>query len=100
MTRSRFIPSITLLLLITCESTDPAAVQRHLEGVCDQQEAREEYLDFYWDDLRSHQPELWAQALDTCTQVCPDAVNCGPVLSVASWYRTPPPSPNPERSPN
>lgn len=80
---------LAFLILAACESHDPTAFTRHLEGLCDQQEIREEYLDFYWDDLRSHQPHLWARALDTCTDTCPDAVNCGPVLSVASWYAHP-----------
>ncbi len=86
MNRFRRIYLIGLLALTACESTDPTAVQRHVEHLCDQQEVRAEYLDFYWDDLRSHQPELWADALSTCSETCPDAVNCGPVLSVASWY--------------
>ncbi len=86
MTRFRLVHCIGLLLLTACQSADPDALQRHLEGLCDQQQVREEYLDFYWDDLRSHQPELWQEAFSTCTESCPDAVNCGPVLSVASWY--------------
>lgn len=77
---------LALLALAACRGGDPRDGRRHLESLCDQERMREEYLDFYWDDLRSHAPELWAEALATCTETCPDAVNCGPVLSVAAWY--------------
>ncbi len=86
---TRFLPIALFLLLHPCHEADRDPVGHHLEQLCQQQEVREEYLDFYWDDLRTHQPELWAQALATCTESCPDAVNCGPVLSVASWYQQP-----------
>ncbi len=89
MTRSLSFLLFLLLGLTACDQVDSPALGRHLEQLCDQQEVREEYLDFYWDDLRTHQPELWAEALATCTESCPDAVNCGPVLSVASWYQHP-----------
>ncbi len=77
-----------LLFLSACGGEELARAGRHLEELCSSSELSELYLDFYWDDLRSHQPELWAEALRQCTEICPSAVNCGPVLSVASWYRT------------
>ena len=80
---------LACLLSAACQGADSDAVLRHVEQLCERQDVREEYLDFYWDDLRSHQPELWAEALATCRRTCPDAVNCGPVLSVASWYQQP-----------
>ena len=89
MTRSLLMVLLLLLASTACDPADPAAFERHLEQLCDQPQVREEYLDFYWDDLRAHQPELWAQALATCSDSCPEAVNCGPVLSVASWYELP-----------
>jgi len=82
----RLLGFVALLALVGCQRADTDAGLRHLEHLCDVQGMREDYLDFYWDDLRSNQPELWAQALGTCSEICPDAVNCGPVLSVASWY--------------
>ncbi len=84
--RARHFFFLALVVLPACESADPTAALRHVEHLCEQEEVRVEYLDFYWDDLRTRQPELWDAALDTCTDTCPDAVNCGPVLSVASWY--------------
>jgi len=81
---------LALLALQGCERADTAAGERHLEHLCDAERMREDYLDFYWDDLRSNQPELWAQALGTCRETCPDAVNCAPVLSVAAWYQRAP----------
>ncbi len=86
MTRFRPFLFVALVILPACENTDPEAVLRHVERLCEQEEVRVEYLDFYWDDLRTHHSELWDQALRICAGTCPDAVNCGPVLSVASWY--------------
>ena len=90
-----------LLLLAGCGDAGPPDAQRHLEQLCNAEQLAERYLDFYWDDLRSHRPELWAEALRRCTEDCPAAVNCGPVLSVDSWYRQAPPAdlPTTERSP-
>lgn len=45
-----------------------------------------EYLDFYFDDLRSHQPNLWSRVLSTCVATCPASEGCAPVRSVARWY--------------
>ena len=90
MTRFRRILCIAPWILTACENVDPLAVQHHIENLCGQEEVRTEYLDFYWDDLRTNQPEIWTQALGTCNETCPDAVNCGPVLSVASWYQQTP----------
>ncbi len=78
---------LMILALAACGRADTEAARRHLEHLCDEQEIQEEYLDFYWDDLRTHQPEVWAEALATCAETCPPAVNCAPVLSVASWYQ-------------
>ncbi len=94
--------ALGLCLLAACRAADPPEARRHLEQLCSAQQLREQYLDFYWDDLRSHQPELWAEALRTCTEACPSSVNCAPVLSVASWYRQPTAAADPsitERSP-
>jgi hypothetical protein len=86
----RHLKLLALLALAACQAAGPSAGPRHLAQLCDSQRIREEYLDFYWDDLRSHQPELWAEALEKCRRVCPQAVNCAPVLSVASWYQSTP----------
>ena len=45
-----------------------------------------EYLDFYFDDLRSRQPDLWSRVLTTCLETCPASDSCAPVRSVALWY--------------
>ncbi len=88
---SRYLPICLLLVLTTaaCRPTGTDTGKRHLADLCADLAIREQYLDFYWDDLRSHRPEMWAEALATCTEVCPGAVNCAPVLSVASWYDHP-----------
>ncbi len=44
-----------------------------------------EYLEFYFDTLRSNQRELWNEVLARCAQ-CPGAEGCAPVASVAGWY--------------
>ena len=91
MTPSRLLYLVLVLpALSACHDAELTTAQRHLEQLCEAQPAREEYLDFYWDHLRSHQPELWDRALATCRETCPRAVNCGPVLSVASWYEKAP----------
>ena len=77
--------ALCLALLAACQAHPPEAA-RHLEQICADQPAREEYLDFYWDNVRSHHPDLWAEALARCRLSCPQAVNCAPVLSVASWH--------------
>ncbi len=91
--------ALVLLLITACKTSETAEGLRHLQQLCSAQELRESYLDFYWDDLRSHQPELWAEALRTCTETCPSAVNCAPVLSVDSWYRQAPVASEPSTSP-
>ncbi|MCP3960782.1 MAG: hypothetical protein GY719_23300 [bacterium] len=82
----RFLHYLLVFALVACDGTGHPEAGRHLERLCDQEQLREEYLDFYWDDLRTRQPELWVQALATCTARCPAAVNCAAVRSVASWY--------------
>lgn len=95
MTRLRLVFYLAVLLgPLACKSAETG--KRHLESLCDQEQVLEQYLDFYWDDVRSHQPEIWAQAISTCTETCPEAVNCGPVRSVASWYA---PAPDPTHPP-
>ena len=65
MTRLRCLLLLGLLALAACQGDDSRDGHRHLESLCDQERMREEYLDFYWDDLRTHAPELWSQALAT-----------------------------------
>ncbi len=85
MSRYRAVCLLFVLASAACRpATDTGS--RRLEDLCAEIEIREQYLDFYWDDLRGHRPEIWAEALATCTETCPGAVNCAPVLSVASWY--------------
>ena len=54
MTRRHLVHLVLLLALAACETPDPSEGRRHLEQLCDPQPLREEYLDFYWDDLRTH----------------------------------------------
>ncbi len=86
--RSLLLVLLLALALLTACGEELAEGRRHLQELCTDTALREPYLDFYWDDLRSHQPELWAEALAKCTETCPSAVNCAPVRSVASWYRS------------
>ncbi len=99
MSRLRLFCLALALLLLACGDAEPSDGQRHIHQLCSSQELREPYLDFYRDDVRSHQPELWHEALRKCTENCPDAVNCAPVLSVASWYRPAPVASDPSISP-
>lgn len=86
MSRPRFVPWVLLLLALAACGDEGPAEGAHLEQLCSPDPPRAEYLDFYFDDLRTHQPELWSEALEICTEACPAALRCAPVRSVASWY--------------
>lgn len=83
----RRLKPLALVVLVACGRADSSDDKRFLEELCSSEQMREEYLDFYWDDVRNQEPALWAEALERC-EICPQAINCAPVLSVESWYRT------------
>ena len=86
MSRPRFAAWGFVLLALTACDAEERAAEGHLEQLCSPDPVRAEYLDFYFDDLRTHEPELWSEALETCTRACPAALGCAPVRSVAAWY--------------
>ncbi len=87
---------IALLLLVcaglwvfaagrTEPSTDPPTI---LEALCRDDVERPSLDDLSWVSIRADQPELWARALNRCA-TCPNAVNCGPVLSIHNFQQQP-----------
>ncbi len=80
----RAVVAVLVLALGVCGCTeDGSEAQLALGDLCAGIEG--EYLDFYFDDLRARQPDLWSRALATC-KTCPASDGCAPVRSVASWY--------------
>ena len=78
--------AILILLLALLTTGCAKETSQPLAGLCGEEKAAGAYLDFYWDDVRTHQPELWSRALTQCFEQCPEAVSCAPVRSVATWY--------------
>ena len=73
-------------LLLACQ-TDPPPSSSPVEALCSDSAKTLDYADFYWDNLRTTNLELFNRALSICSRQCPQSDACAPVLSVALWYK-------------
>ena len=95
------IAFLVITALLACQNETPPTVSP-VEALCSDSQETIDYADFYWDNLRTTDPELFRRALSICSRQCPRSDACAPVLSVALWYRRETPSatepivPNPE----
>ena len=72
-------------ILTSCQAETPPAASP-VEALCTDSHDTIDYADFYWDHLRTTDPDLFRRALSICSRQCPGSEPCAPVLSVARWY--------------